>query len=84
MKKPLLRFEEEEEDNRGKMIYYVYNHDDVSLGVICNSRVGRFFHWIFQPSDQTFYTNGCLKEITNFITKCYSKSKKNAGDKYGE
>lgn len=77
VKGKLLRFEEEEKDHRGKMIYFVYNHEDDHLGVICNSRVGRFFHWIFQPDRQTFYTNGCLKEITAFITKCYSHKETN-------
>ena len=74
MKKPLLNFEElTGTDKRGNKIYYVYNHEGEWLGVINNSRVGRFFHWIFCPQEQTFYTNGCLKEIVEFITKLYSK-----------
>lgn len=67
----LLKFEE-----KGKDIYYVYNHEDEFLGVINKSRVGRFVHWVFCPEEKTFFTNGCLKEITEFITKLYKKDKK--------
>ena len=73
MKKPLLKFEQKGTDHRNKEIYYVYNHEDEFLGVINNSRVGRFMHWIFCPQEQTFYTNGCLKEIVEFITKLYRR-----------
>jgi len=33
-------------------------------------------HWIFCPNQQTFYTNGCLKEIVEFITKLYQRERK--------
>lgn len=72
MKSPLLSFEIKSVDSRDKNIYYVYNHEKEFLGTIVNSRVGRFFHWIFSPTEQTYYTNGCLKEIVEFITKLYS------------
>lgn len=72
MKKPLLHFKEQGTDVRNQNIYYVYNHEDIFLGTIVNSRVGRFFHWTFCPDSNTFYTNGCLKEIVEFITKLYS------------
>jgi len=70
MKKPLMKFEE-----RGKDLFYCYNHEGEWLGVINRSRVGRFMHWIFCPQEQTFFTNGCLKEIVEFITKLYSRKK---------
>ena len=72
MKKPLLRFEE-----KGEFIYCVYNHEGDVLGQIVNSRVGRFMHWVFCPEGETFYTNGCLKEIIMFITSLYSKKELN-------
>jgi len=75
MKKPLLHFKQVGLDHRKKCIYYVYNHEDEYLGVINNSHVGRFFHWIFCPQEQTYYTNGCLKEIVEFITELYRKDK---------
>jgi hypothetical protein len=68
MKKPLLNFE-----NKAKDVYYVYNHEMEWLGVISKSRIGKFMHWIFAPVEQTFFTNGCLKEIIEFITQLYSK-----------
>ena len=77
MKKPLLHFKEDSIDIRGKLIYRVYNHENEFLGIINNSHVGRFFHWIFCPQEQTFYTNGCLKEIVEFITKLYACGKSN-------
>ena len=71
MKKPLLTFEEQ-----GKDLYYIYNHEKEFLGVINRSRVGKFMHWIFCPQEQTFFTNGCLKEIVEFITSLYRLDKK--------
>jgi len=76
MKKPLVKFKEQGKDHRGEGIYYVYSHNDEFLGVINKSRVGRFMHFIFCPQEQTFFTNGCLKEIIEFITKLYSDKKK--------
>jgi len=76
MKKPLLYFKQQGLDNRKIPIWYVYNHEDEFLGVINNSHVGRFYHWIFCPQEQTYYTNGCLKEIVEFITSLYKKELK--------
>jgi len=84
MKSPLLHIKQQGKDHLGIDIYYVYNHEEEFLGVINRSRVGRFMHWIFCPQEQTFYTNGCLKEITQFITTLYSKDKLNeTGSKDG-
>ena len=73
MKTPLIKFKEHAKDHRNKEIFHVYNHEDEFLGVINNSHVGRFFHWVFCPQEQTYFTNGCLKEISGFITKLYGK-----------
>jgi hypothetical protein len=75
MKKPLLKFKEQ-----GKDLYYVYNHEDTFLGVINRARVGRFLHFIFSPQEQTFFTNGCLKEIIEFITSLYNKKIKKGNE----
>jgi hypothetical protein len=75
MKKPLLYFKEVGKDHLNEIIYYVYNHEGEFLGVICKSRVGRFLHWIFQSEYGIFYTNGCLKEIVEFMTSLYSRRK---------
>lgn len=75
MKKPLLRFVDMGRDARGEKIYYVRNHEDEYLGVINQSHVGQFFHWVLCPDDKVFFTNGCLKEIVEFITSLYSKEK---------
>lgn len=72
MKKPLLNFKEKGKDN-----YYVYNHEGEFLGNIIRARVGRFMHWTFQPLSQTYFTNGCLKEVVEFITKLYRKNETN-------
>ena len=71
MKKPLLHFKE-----KGKENYYIYNHEEEFLGNIIRARVGRFMHWTFQPDNQTYFTNGCLKEIVEFITNLYKEDRK--------
>ena len=50
----------------------VYNQiRDELLGKIERLRVGKFMHWCFCPAEDCFFTNGCLKEISKFITKMY-------------
>ena len=71
MKKPLLKFKEQ-----GKDLYYCYNHEEEWLGTINRMRVGKFMHWCFAPLEQTFFTNGCLEEIVEFITSLYNKDRK--------
>jgi hypothetical protein len=52
----------------------VYNQSkNEFLGNIERLRVGKFMHWVFCPEPDMFFTNGCLKEISKFITKLYSK-----------
>lgn len=43
------------------------------LGIIKKNKVGRWNHWCFFPEQDTYYSNGCLKEITKFITSLYTK-----------
>jgi len=45
------------------------------IGKIEKLRVGKFMHWCFCPANDCFFTNGCLKEITKFITKLYANRK---------
>ena len=71
MKAPLVKFIE-----RKNNTYEVRSHDDTFLGDIEKLHVGQFFHWCLSPQPDTFFTNGCLKEITQFITTLYSKDKK--------
>ncbi|MCD4759820.1 hypothetical protein K8R33_02950 [archaeon] len=61
------------------MSYSVFNHKEDYLGEIKKTRVGRFQHWCFYPDNDTYYTNGCLKEIVSFISTLYSK-KNGRGD----
>ena len=46
------------------------------VGEIRRERMGQWMHWqLFQYPGYGF-TNGCLKEISKFITTLYSKNKK--------
>ena len=71
MKAPLMKFIE-----RNNKTYEVRNHEYVFVGDIEKLHVGRFFHWCLSPQPDTFFTNGCLKEITQFITSLYALDKK--------
>lgn len=55
--------------------YHIYNEKEEYLGSIEYMRVGRFMHWCFVPIAGIFFTNGCLKEIVEFITKLYGDKK---------
>ena len=54
--------------------YKLFNiKQGVDLGfTIERVRVGRFMHWCLVKED-IYLSNGCLKEISAFITKLYSK-----------
>ena len=43
------------------------------VGEIRRERFGRFMHWQLFQYPRYGFTNGCLKEITKFITSLYSK-----------
>lgn len=57
----------------------VYDHD---VARIERGRMGTWMHWLLEPYDGsgepcgTKFSNGCLKEITAFITTLYSKKAK--------
>lgn len=59
---------------KDKEEYNVYNKIyDIKVGRIKKSRVGRFMHWCLFPKPKMWFSNGCLKEISKFITKLYSR-----------
>lgn len=82
----------EEKRKKGLHIYYqIFNKDKygfVYLGMIKKLRVGKFMHWCFCPDlddgidldnfapGDLYFTNGCLKEISAFITKLYNEERK--------
>ena len=43
--------------------YRLFGKDNAKLGEIARRRVGRFMHWCLEPLGDTYFTNGCLKEI---------------------
>ncbi len=60
--------------------YAIHNLKGELLGFIRRERVGKFMHWklvlvreLFYNCSEIGFTNGCLKEITSFITKLYNK-----------
>lgn len=68
-KEKKLDFEKRVNENA----YLIYNPYGEHIGYICQRRVGRFMHWCLEPLEDTFWTNGCLKEVTEFITKLYGE-----------
>ncbi len=58
----------------GEDTYRVWNivYDEY-VGLIKKQRVGIWMHWCFFPNKDTWFSNGCLKEISQFITSLYSK-----------
>lgn len=59
-----------------KDCYILFNiQQDEKIGFIQKRRVGRFMHWCLEPEPETYFSNGCLKEISAFITKLYGVSK---------
>jgi hypothetical protein len=71
MKKPLLKFVKRKNNS-----YEVRNHEGIFIGDIEKLHVGQFFHWCLSPQEDSFFTNGCLKEITEFITQLYREERK--------
>ncbi len=62
-------------------LYKVYNktYDEV-VGEIRKERMGQWMHWqLFQYPGRGF-TNGCLKEISKFITSLYGRDREKKGD----
>jgi len=61
--------------NKGSKYIVRNKQQDVTIGVIEKMRVGRFMHWVLSPQPGTYFTNGCLKEISKFITNLYGKER---------
>lgn len=57
---------------KGYLVFnIVYNQ---IVGVIKKARMGRWMHWqLFSLNKDIGYTNGCLKEISSFITTLYRR-----------
>lgn len=82
----MLKFRKQNNKFRGGVLegnpfhYVIENSRGEIIGRIYRQRVGKFMHWCFFPDECTgndlFFTNGCLKEIREFITGLYSKHKK--------
>jgi hypothetical protein len=58
----------------------VVNSENQLLGRIQRKRVGRFMHWTFQPVPieklgDLWFTNGCMKEISEEITSLYKRGR---------
>ena len=55
-------------------VYKIWNNVyEKYVGEIRRERMGQWMHWqLFQYADVGF-TNGCLKEISKFITTLYRK-----------
>ena len=61
-----------------KDCYIIFNtKQNTKIATIEKIRVGRFMHWCLCPLPQTYFTNGCLKEISDFITNLYTNEKIN-------
>lgn len=49
----------------------IYN---IKVGIIKKARMGTWMHWqLFSESPEIGFSNGCLKEISKFITSLYSR-----------
>ena len=61
----------------GKGVYEVWNKiHNKKVGEIRKERMGKWMHWqLFVDDPDVGYSNGCLKEISKFITPLYSKEK---------
>ena len=61
------------DDDLDEPKYVLYNKTQgENIGVIEKIRVGRFMHWCLIPYEDTFFSNGCLKAISKFITTLYT------------
>jgi len=55
-------------------IYKVWNNIyEKYVGEIKRVRVGKWMHWCLFPYEDTWFSNGCLKEISKFITSLYGE-----------
>jgi len=60
--------------------FEIYNSRKEKIGRIMYLRVGTYMHWCFFPDEcdghDLFFTNGCLREIVDFISSLYKKNTK--------
>jgi len=73
MKSKYLEIREMAEGKKVPRYKLINTKDREIIGYIERIRVGQFMHWALCPETDTFFTNGCLKEISAFITKLYGK-----------
>lgn len=68
----------DEKDKHGRDIYKIWNKTYKQfVGEIRKERFGTWMHWqLFYLDLKTGFTNGCLKEISLFITSLYRKDKR--------
>ena len=60
-----------------KDIYKIYNNVyEKYVGEIRRERMGQWMHWQLFQYEGFGFTNGCLTEISKFITTLYSKNRK--------
>ena len=61
---------------RGKKYLLWNNTYGINVGKIRKERFGTWMHWQLFSDDHTIgFTNGCLKEISAFITLLYRKDR---------
>jgi hypothetical protein len=77
-----LHFEQIDQDIESGRYYQIFNTKKQYLGEIRRKRVGRFMHWCFCPAldddmavGDLWFSNGCLKEIVDFISSLYKQTK---------
>ncbi len=70
----------------GKGVYEVWNIIyNKKVGEIRKARMGKWMHWqLYGDDPDVGFSNGCLKEISKFITSLYSKEKKKKEEKKPE
>jgi hypothetical protein len=77
-----LHFEPIDQDIESGRYYQIFNKKSQYLGEIRKKRMGRFMHWCFCPAldddmgvGDLWFSNGCLKEIVEFISDLYKNTK---------
>lgn len=66
------------EDELDEIYFIVWNKVyNQAVGIIRKERMGKWMHWQLFLNEGCGCSNGCLKEITEFITSLYPKGDKN-------
>ena len=74
----MKRLKFEHKQGLAEEVYEIWNRNDQYLGDIKRIRVGSWMHWCFCPvavdtTGDVWFTNGCLKEIIEFISSLYNR-----------